>query len=177
MTHFVFPDNTVLCNFATVNRLDLLETILLDRGRWTEAVAYEASRSSDVLPDLANIPKAGWLGDPIEVCDESEIIAVNRIRRAVFGGTDGQPLKHLGEAQTCYVIQTRPEFLGSWWVSDDREALRYARHQRLTTRETIDLVSIAVANGDVTAAEGYVLLHDMAAKDRRLRLPSSPREL
>jgi hypothetical protein len=32
--------NTLLCNFAAVNQLDLLETVLLGRGRWTEAVAY-----------------------------------------------------------------------------------------------------------------------------------------
>jgi hypothetical protein len=26
MTEFLFPDNTVLCDFATVNRLDLLDS-------------------------------------------------------------------------------------------------------------------------------------------------------
>lgn len=42
MTDHLFPDNTVLCNFAAVNRLDLLKSVLSGRGRWTEAVAYEA---------------------------------------------------------------------------------------------------------------------------------------
>lgn len=40
----VFPDNTVLCNFAAVDQLSLLRNWLLDRGRWSEAVAAEASR-------------------------------------------------------------------------------------------------------------------------------------
>jgi predicted nucleic acid-binding protein len=177
VTHFVFPDNTVLCNFAAVDRLDLLEAVLLGSGRWTEAVAYEARRSSRTFPELAAISKAGWLGEPIEVSDEAEVTAINRIRRAVFGGTDAEPLKHLGEAQTCHIMKTRPEFAGSWWVSDDREALRYARRQGLTTYQTIDLVRIAVSHGDMPTSEGYALLHAMAAKGRHLRLPSSPREL
>ena len=35
----LFPDNTVLCNFGTVGRLDLLRKVLDGCGRWTEAVA------------------------------------------------------------------------------------------------------------------------------------------
>ena len=52
MTDYLFPDNTVLCNFAAVNRLDLIKSVLDGRGRWTEAVAYEASRSASKLPAL-----------------------------------------------------------------------------------------------------------------------------
>ena len=28
-----FPDNTVLCNFASVDRIDLLRSVLGERGR------------------------------------------------------------------------------------------------------------------------------------------------
>ena len=56
MTEHLFPDNTVLCNFAAVNRLDLLRSVLGGRGRWTEAVAYEASRSAAKLPPLLTLP-------------------------------------------------------------------------------------------------------------------------
>ena len=55
MPPLVFPDNTVLCNFASVNRLELLEGWLRGRGRWTAAVAYEVGRSTTVLPALASI--------------------------------------------------------------------------------------------------------------------------
>ncbi|MGH3277686.1 MAG: hypothetical protein ACRDNW_00920 [Trebonia sp.] len=47
MTEHLFPDNTVLCNFAAVNRLDLLKSVLGGRGRWTEAVAYEVGAARD----------------------------------------------------------------------------------------------------------------------------------
>lgn len=53
-------------------------------------------------------------------------------------GAEEQPLKHLGEAQTCFLITRRSEYVGSWWISDDKEALRYVRHQGITTHETIE---------------------------------------
>lgn len=99
------------------------------------------------------------------------------MRRAVFGGTDADPLKHLGEAQTCHVLLNRSDLAGAWWVSDDGEALRYARHQNLNTYETIDLVGFAVANGDAHDQEGYDLLLEMADRGRRLRLPDSVADL
>ena len=90
MTEFLFPDNTVLCNFAAVDRLDLLRAVLDGRGRWTAAVAYEASQSANVLPALHRLASDGWLGEAIEITDESDIKQVSRIRRAVFGGTRRQ---------------------------------------------------------------------------------------
>jgi hypothetical protein len=61
MGYAVFPDNTVLCNFAAVSRLDLLRNWLRGRWRWCEAVAREAAQSSAFLPDLVNIGlRGGW---------------------------------------------------------------------------------------------------------------------
>ena len=177
MTEFLFPDNTVLCNFAAVHRLDLLRSILNGRGRWTEAIAYEATRSANVLPALNSLTTDVPLGEPIEINDESDIQQVERIRRVVFGGRDARPLKHLGEAQTCFIIINWDEFAGSWWISDDKEALRYARFQKITTRETIDLVRIAVSNGDIEAHEGVELMRQMDERGRKLKLPTSDADL
>lgn len=173
MSAFLFPDNTVLCNFAAVDRLDLLQTVLDGRGRWTAAVAYEAEKSARFLPALAGVTTAGWLDDPIEITDEADVRRVNGVRRAVFGGTDDQPLKHLGEAETCFVIKEWRAFAGSWWISDDREALRYARFQGITTYETIDLMSTAVVNGDATEQQAFDVMILMADKGRSLQLPRS----
>jgi hypothetical protein len=177
MTQFLFPDNTVLCNFAAVDRLDLLKAVLGGRGRWTEAVAFEAENSARVLPALRPLTETGWLDEPIEINDESEVQQVERIRRAVLGGTEGKPLQHLGEAQTCHVIMHWTSFAGSWWISDDKEALRYARFQGITTRETIDLMNIAVVDGDIAAGDAYDLMLAMADCGRFLRLPRSAEEL
>ena len=177
MTEFLFPDNTVLCNFAAVERLDLLKSVLGAKGRWTEAVAYEASRSANHLPDLGCLAADGWLDDPIEISDASDVRKIEQIRRAVFGGTDAMPLQHLGEAQTCHVILHWTEFAGSWWISDDREALRYARFQGITTRETIDLMSVAVVNGEIADRDAFDLMNKMVKCGRHLRLPSLAADL
>ena len=140
-------------------------------------MAYEASRSAAKLPPLRVLPSEGWLGEPIEITDPNDIRKITRIRRAVFDGTDDEPLKHLGEAQTCYVIKNWASFAGSWWISDDREALRYARFQNITTRETIDIMCIAVADGDISAPDAFGLMNQMADSDRYLRLPKSAEEL
>ena len=91
MTEFLFPDNTVLCNFAAVDRLDLLKAVLGGRGRWTEAVAYEAGSSARVLPALRGLGGSGWLDEPIEIVEDCDVLAIERIRRAVFGGTEDEP--------------------------------------------------------------------------------------
>jgi hypothetical protein len=147
------------------------------RGRWTAAVAYEATRSARVLPAICKIASDGWLGEPIEVTDVADIRRINHVRRAAFGGTDNEPLKHLGEAETCFVILEWAEFAGSWWVSDDKDALRYARFRGITTRETIDLVGMAVLDGHIEASDGFDLMRRMASNGRRLRLPDSAAEL
>jgi hypothetical protein len=177
MTTYLFPDNTVLCNFACVAHLGLLRTVLNGRGRWSSAVAYEASRSARFMPVLNSIPVDGWLGEPVEITSDREIRRVNQIRRAVFGGTDQEPLKHLGEAESCFLIKERAEFAESWWITDDQEALRYGRFQHITAHETIDLMTIAVVNGDIAAQRAYDLMLAMADKGRALRLPSTPRQL
>lgn len=177
MTEHLFPDNTVLCNFAAVDRLDLLKSALGGRGRWTEAVAHEASRSAQKLPPLLDLPLQGWLGEPIEITDPADIRRITRIRRAVFGGRDNQPLKHLGEAQTCYLIKNWEWLAGSWWISDDRDALRYARLQAITTYETIDIMAAAVGVGAVGAGEAFGLMERMTDFGRHLRLPKSADEL
>ena len=177
MSTFLFPDNTVLCNFAAVERLDLLETVLNGRGRWTAAVAFEAGRSARFLPALARIAVEGWLAEPIEITAERDVQHVNRVRRAVFGGTDDEPLRHLGEAETCFVIKELTEFAGSWWISDDGEAMRYARFQGIMTYETVDLMSTAVGNGDITEQQAFDVMNLMRDKGRSLGLPRSASDL
>lgn len=177
MSIAVFPDTTVFCNFAAVGRSDLLGEFLRGRGRWTEAVHSEVETSRGYLPDLKNVLSGGWMGEVVEVSSADEIRQVELIRRNVFGGDLQQRTKHLGEAMTCHVVRTRPEFKGAWWVTDDTEALRYARRQGITTMETIDLFQHAVADFDITARAAFDLMHAMAAADRSLRLPTTPSDL
>ncbi|MFC5908562.1 hypothetical protein [Streptacidiphilus monticola] len=173
-----FPDNTVLCNFAAVDRLPLLEKVLDGRGRWTEAVAREARLSARHLTPLTALERDGWLGEPIAITDPEEREAVERLRRAVLGGDRRRPTQHLGEAQTCLLIMTRREFRHSVWITDDRAAAQFSRRRGITTLETMDLVRIAVREQFVTAADGHELLGRMTAVGRRLhRTSASPADL
>lgn len=175
MAASIFPDNTVLINFACIQRLDLLEGWLRGRGRWTEAVHDEAKNSVAWWPGLQGLHAAGWLGQPVEL--DQHLGEIERIRRTVFLGTSAKPKKHLGEAQTCFLLQHDHSWHGSWWISDDGDALDYAEQQNLVTRETIDIFENLVADGDLTAQQAYDLLHEIASHDRHLRLPRSPADL
>ncbi|WP_221356665.1 hypothetical protein [Streptomyces beigongshangae] len=173
-----FPDNTVLCNFAVVDRVPLLEKVLDGRGRWTEAVAHEARQSAQHIPRLQDIEARGMLGEPIAVTDVEEIVAVDRVRRAVFGGAASMPTRHLGEAETCVLITGRPEYRDSVWITDDRPAGSYARRRGITTRETFHLMSEAVVDGLVSAADGHELLHRIGKSGRHLhRVSRHPDDL
>lgn len=161
MTRALFPDNTVLCNFAGVGRLDLLEGWLRGRGRWTEAVALEARKSANHLPNLHRLLRDSWLGDPIEFDSDDDLQRIELLRRDVFGGTSAHALQHLGEAQTCHLLQTRAEWRESIWVSDDRDSLEYARFVHIDTMTTPLVLEALVAEGDLTAAEAADLLGRM----------------
>lgn len=177
MSEYVFPDNTVLCNFAAVDRLGLLAAILNGDGRWAEAVAYEASRSARHLPKLAAVLANGWMGEPIEIDDAADARRVEQIRRVVFGGLEDKPLQHLGESQTCFLIAESGRFDGAWWISDDREAVRYAKLQGITTRETIHLMNAAVVDGLITDRQAFADMRKMVELGRYVRLPKDPAEL
>lgn len=177
MTTYWFPDNTVLCNFAIINGLPLLRKILDERGRWVDAVADEARRSASFIPDLANIHREGWLGEPISMDDPDEIHQVDRTRRAVFGGNSHEPRKHLGEAQTLFIIKNWASFQGSHWITDDNEAFEFAKFQGITTKRTADLISEAVQYCYLSRTSGYGVLEKMVNAGRSLWVPPTADDL
>lgn len=178
MSAYLFPDNTVLCNFAAVNQLALLEKLLDGKGRWSEAVELEASKSATYYPDLGTVGTSGWLGAPLEIIDEIELLQVEGLRRAVFGGAASKPLQHLGEAQTIHIVTRWTDFSGSVWLSDDQDSLRYARSQGIAVRETQHLVAEAVQWGWIgSAAAGYAMIEQMRASGQNPALPPSANAL
>ncbi|WP_371679769.1 hypothetical protein [Streptomyces sp. NBC_01276] len=178
MSDILFPDNTVLCNFAAVESLNLLRAVLDGRGKWTGAVAREARKSAEQLPALHDLrQQGGWLGEAILVTAPDDLENVRHLRTAVFGGQADRHLQHLGEAETCHVIQHWHQFAGAWWISDDKSALEYARGQGIMTAETLDMMQLAVEMGLVTAEDGFALMQKMHQLDRYPRLPRSVADL
>lgn len=177
MTAWWFPDNTVLCNFATVRRLDLLEKTLAGRGRWTEAVAYETRRSTRYLPNLTDVLTGGWLDEPIEISEPERVARIERLRRAVFGGPPRDPRRHLGEAQTLYLLENDLEFAGSLWITDDRAAYEYAVRRGISAWGTAEVMRAAAGAGLIAARDGLRLLEGMVEVGRHIhRMPASAAE-
>lgn len=170
MSTAVFPDNTVLCNFAAIDRLDLLLNWLRGRGRWCAAVRSETIKSTPYLPPLAVLtPENGPLGAAIDIDDEEVIQQIEAIRINGLGGMSDEPLKHLGEAQTCYIIER--DFRGALWVSDDADACDYARFKGIRVYRTFEIFCEIVTEGELTAGEALELMIDMDHNDRNLYIP------
>ena len=171
----VLVDNTVLCNFAAVRRMDLLEVALAGRGRVTEAVHDEMVASAALLPGLRAAVNAPWLGTPVEVVEGRA--NVQRLRRDIFGGVTRCSLQHLGEAESCHLLMTHPDFEGGWWASDDGDSLDYAQDEGITTRETMNLMAEAARAGAITPEQGIDLMRRMIDENRHPRQPVSVAEL
>ena len=177
MAHFWFPDNTVFCNFAAVERLDLLKALLDGRGRWTEAVAFEVHRSAKHLAAMAAIEDDGWLGEPIAV-SQAHSERIERIRVAALGGSPARPLEHRGEAETCYVIREVVGRTECVWITDDEAAFDFGKRQGIETWDTTTVIERCVADGLSTLEDAFALLMAMFDQDRApRRRPAKPQDL
>ncbi|WP_416417082.1 hypothetical protein [Paenarthrobacter aromaticivorans] len=175
MTALLFPDNTVLCNYACVDRIDLLKAVVSDRGRWTQAVYAEARQSSKVWPSLGSLMDYSLLGEPIEIEDAEQ---VNRIRQARLSGSPLKPTQHLGEAETCYLIHTDASYRDSIWITDDYDAFDFAKQLQIVTWDTRTTLETLVSMGETTAEQAFELLQEMHGLGRNpRRMPAHYREL
>src|SRR5580704_9061424 len=101
----MFPDNTVLTNFAIINRMDLLERLANGNGRWCATVRTECAESAK-QPGLAALDGAGEIfGEPLYP-DEAEHQDV-RVLRDQLAGPGDRPTQHLGEAETFAIMIRR----------------------------------------------------------------------
>lgn len=175
MPTLLFPDNTVICNFAAVERIDLFSTLIGEHGRWTQAVEFEAKKSRSALPAVGQIIDSRLLGQPLEVADAD---AVGRIREAEFGGKETEPLKHLGESETCYLLRHDSRFRDARWITDDLAAYDYGKRQGILTWDTFDCFQSLVANYEIAAEQAFDLMNAMVDRERSpRRVPGHHREL
>lgn len=119
----VFPDNTVLVNFATIGRMDLLASLVGSNGRWCITVAGECDDWSGNL-DLPEMLKAHEIfGDPLVPESGREHRAAQRYRDMLRSA--GQPpTQNTGEAETLAIIECRG--IRAMFVTDDTSVLRVA---------------------------------------------------
>lgn len=160
-----FPDNTVLVNFAILRRLDLLETLLMGKGRWCASVSFECSKSAK-LPELEILGGVrSFLGDPI-LPSPAEILSAKLLRESVAGPGD-RTTDHLGEAETVAILTTREEFSGAVFVSDDKDAKRLAGRHSIKVADTWSLLGLALRSAHINEVTHSAFLHTLRAKGRQ----------
>lgn len=165
----VFFDTCTLSNFAIVNRLDLLETRYGYRARWTETVQYEVARGARANPYLQEVLDATWLGEPIEISGDVQVLTeIDRLRRAL-GGTNAEPMKHLGEAEIIYYVESTER--SGVFVTDDRPALDFARRRGIVVLDSADVLAECYSQDEIACPAAYRLLLEMADRGRSVRIP------
>lgn len=167
----IYFDTCTLSNFAVVDRLDLLRGRYGHRARWTETIKWEITRGLPRAPYLQRVLDARWLGDPIEISgDPATLTEINNIRRGLGALTQDQT-QHLGEAEIIYHLQFVE--VGAFFVTDDREALDFARRRGLHAFDTHKVMEECFAFAEIGCPEAYELLLRMADVDRGIRVPAS----
>lgn len=140
----IFPDNTVLINFAYCDAMDLLERIVAGRGSWTASVASEC-RDKAVALELPSMNVAHRIfGDPLWP-DPAEHILQTRIHQDHFRNPGDGPRKHLGESETLAIIENR-QVDHAVFVTDDAGVAARARTCGIRVRciTTWDLIRFGV---------------------------------
>jgi len=155
VTALLFPDNTVLVNFALINRIDLLARIVGLNGRWCATVADECARSAREpgLAPLQDVPAV--FGKPLFPESQAEHSDVRTLRLELAKPGDS-PHQHLGEAETLAIMTRRD--LDAFFVTDDRGAARLATRFGVRVYTTWDLLRLTrhVKMVDPDTLWGYV---------------------
>ncbi|MEV8148835.1 hypothetical protein AB0O52_11915 [Arthrobacter sp. NPDC080073] len=155
MAVLLFPDNTVLINFALINRMDLLSRLANGNGRWCATVEQECLQSAAYEGLVALGDAADIFGDPLFPETRFEHLNVRTFRDELAEPND-PPHKHLGEAETLAIMSSRN--IHGFFVTDDGGARRLAARHGIQVVDTWKLMHIAIKKGFVDAATvwGYV---------------------
>lgn len=149
MTAAFFPDTTVLVNFQVINRWAVLTELVKDGAVWVASVEDECRDWVDDHPDI-HAAAALIFGTAIRP-EPAEQINIRIARNDMADPTDDHPTKHLGEAETIVIIQSR--FQGSRFITDDKKARAAATAQGIQCYGTGDLLVVAEAKGLISAAD------------------------
>lgn len=146
MPLLVLPDNTVLINFAHINRMDLL-ALIASEGAWCATVADECDRSA-TRPGLASMSQAHQIfGEPLRPETGAEHVMTRTLRTRLARPGDG-PHRHLGEAETLAIISGRS--LNGIFATDDKSVRVLATDLNIQVVTTFDLLRFAAVRA------GYV---------------------
>lgn len=151
----LFPDNTVLVNFAILSRIDLLERLANGHGRWCATVARECGKSAQqpglgALGQVSPIFGEPWRPDPAEHQDAL-------VLRDELARPEDPRNQHMGEAETLAIMTRRN--VNGFFVTDDKGAARLAHKHDIQVATTWSLLRVSHRTRLVADADtiwGYV---------------------
>ncbi|MDR7161390.1 hypothetical protein J2X42_004122 [Arthrobacter sp. BE255] len=160
---FIFPDTSLLMNFAAVNRVDLVSAIVEGRGSWTEAIRDEVQRWSLETKYQPLTQVFGFMPEEPHVARAEEMMTGEGIRRRLAKPGDPRS-QHWGECETLAVIQHRYAGKTVLVLSEDGGVLTECRRLGVDTVTTRLLLEAVATRGVITwpEADGIAqLLKDM----------------
>jgi predicted nucleic acid-binding protein len=140
------------------------------RAGWVRAVKTELTHQRAKRPPH---PQAGracnwavtWLGEPIEIVDRSDQLAVEAIQYEVSLGSDNDALDHLGEAASIHLL---PAAGTGRLITDDHAARAIARNTKHGVRasSTVGVLATFLARNVVDPATVGTYLDILRAQGR-----------
>jgi len=149
----VLLDNTVLTNFALVDRPDIVLRLWPGAACTTPAVwaEYQVGAAAGLVPATA------WNDLPVVTLTEAE---------ASFAA--GLPPRLGAGERTCLAAALRRQGL---LASDNRDARNAARHYDIPTTGTLGILVLGVRRGFLSRDEAKALLKEMIAAGYRSPVP------
>lgn len=145
----VLLDNTVLSNFSTVQRPDLVRAAFVEQVGTTEQAFQEMVEGIAV----GKIPACDW--------DWLARVAVTPGEQVQFEAF----CEHLGEGEASCLAVTKER--GYRLATDDKDARRLARQLGISLTGTIGILAILVKQDQIALDEGDRFLHEMVTAGYR----------
>jgi predicted nucleic acid-binding protein len=142
-------DSTVLSNFARINRTELLQLGLDDRGKITPQILSEILRGES----LGRIPQSDWTWLAIvELMDEEISLFIEL-----------SPKLGQGEANCLAIASSRSAII----VTDDQAARQLARKIGVSVSGTLSMLQTLELSGHLSVDEADTLLGEMIQQGYR----------
>lgn len=164
MASLFIPDNTVLVNFATIGRMDLLRELAAGRSTWCYTVSVKSLKSSAYpgLEQLAECP--GIFGVPLKLETRRELSDTQSFRTQLSKPGDSTSA-NLGEAESLAIITNRG--LAATFVTDDNGAQRFAASNGIRYLTTWDLLKLFTRLKWLTREDSWRHVQTLGGQNRK----------
>jgi predicted nucleic acid-binding protein len=171
VSRLFFADNTVLINFALLDRMDLLGRLANGCAAWTAAIRRECRASADALDNDQLRGAAAIFGTPVRMTDPRTIREALTLLEQMREPHDPAD-RHRGEAETIALIAV--EHTGSLFVTDDADARSRAQERGIRSVSTCQLLRLAIRVDALTAHDAWAYVCELRRRGRTLH--DSPHE-